>query len=474
MGDPLGFLKIPRIESGYRPVEERLNDYSEVEKSLSEGDRRLQASRCMDCGVPFCHWACPLSNIMPEWQDMLYRGRWNDAYAILNETNNFPEFTGRVCPAPCEASCVLALHDAPVTIRQNELAVIEKAFAEGYVKAQPPKKRTGKKVAVIGSGPTGLACADMLNKKGHSITVFESADSVGGYLRYGIPDFKLDKRIIDRRVKLLREEGVEFITGIEVGKDVDAASLHKKFDALCIAIGSREPRDLPIEGRELDGIYLAMTYLEQQNRIVRGERIPESCIINAYNKNVVVIGGGDTGADCVGSANRQGARRVTQIEILPMPPTKRPEHEPWPLWPKILKTSSSHEEGCDRLWNVKTVRFKGKDGKVCAIECVKVKWIKDERGMLIPVEIENSAFEIKAELVILALGFLHVKQKGLVEELGIACNSLGNIAVSECMMTNRDGIFAAGDAVRGASLVVWAIHQGREVAKHIHNYLISS
>ncbi|MCX7679456.1 MAG: glutamate synthase subunit beta [Spirochaetes bacterium] len=473
MGNPRGFLEIPRIESGYRPVEERISDYSEVEKLLPEEDRRLQASRCMDCGVPFCHWACPVSNIMPEWHDMIYRGRWKDAYAILSETNNFPEFTGRVCPAPCEASCVLSINDAPVTIRQNELAVAEKAFSEGFIKAHPPKKRTGKKVAVIGSGPAGLACADVLNKKGHSVVLFESADSVGGYLRFGIPDFKLDKRIIDRRVNILIGEGIEIRTGIEVGKDIDAVSIRKEFDAICIAIGAREARDLNIEGRELDGIYLAMSYLEQQNRIVRGEEIPQSCIINAYNKNVVVIGGGDTGADCVGSANRQGARRVTQVEILPMPPIKRPEHEPWPLWPKVLKTSSSHEEGCERLWNIKTKRFCGIDGKVSSIECVRVSWQRDERGMLIPVEIANSDFEIKAEMVILALGFLHVKHTGLVEQFGLALNPAGNIAINERMMTSEEGIFAAGDATRGASLVVWAIHEGRSVATHIDDYLSS-
>ncbi len=471
MGNPKGFLNVSRVESGYRPVEERISDYSEVEKLLPEDERRLQASRCMDCGVPFCHWGCPVSNIMPEWQDLLYRGRWKEAYDILTTTNNFPEFTGRVCPAPCEASCVLSINDAPVTIRQNELAVAEKAFSEGYVKARPPKKRTGKKVAVIGSGPAGLACADILNKKGHSVVLFENADSVGGYLRFGIPDFKLDKGVIDRRVNLLIEEGLVVKTGVEVGKDVSVEELRKEFDAVCIAIGAREARDLQIEGRELDGIYPALAYLEQQNRIVRGEKIPESCIINAYNKNVVVIGGGDTGSDCVGSANRQGALRITQIEILPMPPAKRSESEPWPLWPKVLKTSSSHEEGCDRLWNILTKRFIGAHGKVCAIECAKVNWEKNENGILQPVPVPGSEFQLKAEMVVLALGFVHIRRTGLVEELKLAINTVGNIATDEHFMTSVEGIFAAGDAIRGASLVVWAIHQGREAAAGIDRYL---
>lgn len=474
MGDPKGFLNIQRIESGYRPVEERISDYSEVEKLLSDDERRLQASRCMDCGVPFCHWGCPVSNVMPEWQDMIYRGRWKEAYEILSSTNNFPEFTGRVCPAPCEAACVLSINDAPVTIRQNELAVVEKAFSEGFVKSRTPKKRSGKKVAVIGSGPTGLACADVLNKKGHNVVLFESADSVGGYLRFGIPDFKLDKRVIDRRVNLLVEEGLVIRTGVEAGKDISVSDLRKDFDAVCLSIGAREARDLPVEGRELEGIYQAMVYLEQQNRIVRGEKIPESCIINAYNKNVVVIGGGDTGSDCVGSANRQGARRITQLEILPMPPAKRAENEPWPLWPKVLKTSSSHEEGCERLWNIQTNRFKGSNGKVCAVECVKVNWEKNAKGVMVPVPVGGSEFELKAEMVVLSLGFLHVKQAGLIKDLGISLNPAGNIATDERLMTNIEGIFAAGDAIRGASLVVWAIHQGREAAKHIDCFLEST
>ncbi|HPA73029.1 MAG TPA: glutamate synthase subunit beta [Spirochaetota bacterium] len=473
MGDPRGFMSVRRQESGYRPVEERINDYGEVEMLLPEDQRRLQASRCMDCGVAFCHWGCPVSNIMPEWQDMIFRGKWKDAYDILHHTNNFPEFTGRVCPAPCEASCVLSINDEPVTIRQNELAVAEKAFAEGYVKAHPPAKRTGKKVAVIGSGPAGLACADILNRKGHSVVLFEAEDAVGGYLRFGIPDFKLEKKVIDRRVDLMVEEGLVIRTGIAAGKDISAAELRKEFDALCVTIGAREARDLKIEGRELDGIYHAMTYLAQQNRIVRGDKIDESCVINAYNKHVVVIGGGDTGSDCVGSANRQGASSITQLELLPMPPKQRTLKEPWPLWPKLLKTSSSHEEGCERLWNIATKRFIGENGKVKKIIAARVEWALDEKGAFAMKEVPGSEFELDTELVLLAMGFVHIRQEGLVKDLGVKLTQSGNVEVDTSFMTSVEGVFAAGDSVRGASLVVWAIQQGRAAALNIDKFLLS-
>ncbi len=471
MGDPKGFVKIPRLESGYRPVEERVNDYSEVEKHLPDDARRMQASRCMDCGVPFCHWACPVSNIMPEWQDRLYRGDWKGAYYMLQETNNFPEFTGRVCPAPCEASCVLAIgHDA-VTIRQNELAVIEKAFQLGYVVPRPPAQRTGKKVSVIGSGPAGLACADLLNRAGHTVTMFEQSDSVGGYLRYGIPDFKLNKYIIDRRVNILVEEGVTIRTGVTVGKDIPTADLIKDFDAQCIAIGAREPRDLQIPGRELGGIHLALEFLTQQNRIVQGEKIHESDLILAYDKNVAVIGGGDTGADCVGTANRQGARCVTQIELLPKPPAHRTGGEPWPLWPRVLKTSSSHEEGCERMWNVSSKKFNGKDGRVRSISAVTVEWKAGKDGGMIMSEITDTEFTLEADLVLIAMGFLHPVHGGLVKDLDLELNPLGNIRVDENFMTSVKGVFAAGDSSRGASLVVHAINEGREAAAAIDRYL---
>jgi glutamate synthase (NADPH/NADH) small chain len=474
MGNPKGFLAVRRQESGYRPVEERINDYGEVEKQLPEEQRKLQASRCMDCGVAFCHWGCPVSNIMPEWQDMIFRGKWKEAYDILHHTNNFPEFTGRVCPAPCEAACVLSINDEPVTIRQNEFAVAEKAFAEGYVKAKAPARRTGKKVAVVGSGPAGLACADILNQKGHSVVLFEAEDAVGGYLRYGIPDFKLEKRVIDRRVELMVEEGLVIRTGMVAGKDISTAELQREFDAICVTIGAREARDLKVEGRELDGIYHAMVYLAQQNRIVRGDKIAESCIINAYNKNVVVIGGGDTGSDCVGSANRQGALSITQLELLPMPSKQRTEKEPWPLWPRLLKTSSSHEEGCERMWNTATKMFTGENGKVKKILASKVEWGLDGKGVYSMKETPGSEFELDADLVLLAMGFVHIRQEGLVKELGVRINPAGNIDVNGKYMTSVEGVFAAGDSIRGASLVVWAIHQGREAALGIDEYLQST
>lgn len=469
MGDSKGFLKIKRKEAGYRPVEERVQDYREVEVQLPEEERKAQASRCMDCGVPFCHWACPVSNIMPEWQDMIYKGRWKEAYEILQATNNFPEFTGRVCPAPCETSCVLAINDEAVTIRNNELFVIEKAFEAGLVKPEPPESRTGKKVAVVGSGPAGLACADILNKAGHTVVLFEAEDSVGGYLRFGIPDFKLEKSIIDRRVNILKAEGLSIRTGVRIGRDIPAQDLVKEFDAVCLTIGAREPRDLNIPGRDLDGIYFAMKYLSQQNRIVRGDVIPEEDLIRAYNKKVVVIGGGDTGSDCVGSANRQGAAQITQIELLPKPSENRTANDPWPLWPRILKTSSSHEEGCERMWNVLTKRFIGGNGRVEKIEAVRVEW-KDGGSGSVMKEVQGSEFELQADLVFLAMGFVHAEH-GLLKALGIDMDQRGNIVVDNNYMTNVNGIFAAGDSVQGASLVVRAINHGREAADGIDRFL---
>ncbi len=451
-------------------MEERIRDYGEVETQLPEEERKLQASRCMDCGVPFCHWGCPVSNIMPEWQDMIYRGRWEEAYQNLQSTNNFPEFTGRVCPAPCESSCVLSINDDPVTIRQNELAVAEMAFSRGYVKPIVPKIRSGKKVAVIGSGPAGLACADLLNKWGHDVTLFEAEEAVGGYLRFGIPDFKLEKRYIDRRVGVMEAEGLKIRTGVKVGVDIQARTLLNEFDALCLTIGAREPRDIAVEGRDLKGIHFAMEYLAQQNRIVRGDKIPERDIINAYNKQVVVIGGGDTGSDCVGSSNRQGASGVFQLEILPKPPERRTEHEPWPLWPKLLKTSSSHEEGCDRRWNVITKKFVGKEGRVTGVICSLVEWPGLGSGGSMK-EVPGSEFKIDAEMVLLAMGFTHVEQTGLVRELELKIDPRGNIAVDDERKTSVDKVFSAGDSVIGASLVVKAIAEGRTAAASIHRYL---
>ena len=471
MGDPTGFLKIDRIDNRYRPTELRIRDYEEIEQMLPARDRQQQASRCMDCGIPFCHWSCPVENIIPEWQHKLFDGDLEAAYQFLQQTNNFPEFTGRICPAPCEASCVLEINSQAVTIRANELAIIEQAFEAGFVKPKPPDHRTGKKVAVVGGGPAGLACADDLNKKGHTVVLFEAADAVGGYLRYGIPDFKLDKHVIDRRIELMQLEGLLIETGVKVGQDFSTDELQQQFDAIAITIGAREPRDLALEGRKLDGIHFAVDYLTQQNRAVAGERIPPGKRILATGKDVIVIGGGDTGADCVGTANRQGARSVTQLEILPKPPNQRAANNPWPQWAKIHKTSSSHQEGCQRHFNILTKRFLGNNGQIANLLTSQIIWNLDGNGNYQFSEIPNSEREYPADLVFLAMGFVHVKQDGLVTKLGLKLNDNGNINVDVNYMTNVDGIFAAGDAQRGASLVVWAIQEGKETAQKIHQYL---
>jgi glutamate synthase (NADPH/NADH) small chain len=472
MGNPKGFIEISRIESGYRPIEERVADYNEVELMLPENERKRQASRCMDCGIPFCHWACPVENVMPEWQHKLSVGDWKAAYDILQSTNNFPEFTGRVCPAPCEVSCVLSINDKPVTIRENELAVIERAFAEGYVKPNPPSVRTGKKVAVIGSGPAGLACADILNKIGHTVVLYEADEAVGGYLRYGIPDFKLDKKVIDRRVNLLVEEGLIIKTGVMVGRDVTVGELKAEFDAICVTIGARKPRDLPIKGRDLNGIHFALDFLGQQNRVVDGKQVPADDRITALNKHVVVLGGGDTGSDCVGTANRQGAKTITQLEILPKPPDTRPDDQPWPIWAKVHKTSSSHEEGCTRFYNISTNEFIGEDGAVKALSTVRVDWKVNGSGRYKMEECADSEAMFEADLVLLALGFVHPVHDGLVNDLGVERDARGNLAIDSNFMTSVPGVFAAGDSSRGASLVVWAIHEGREAARGINAYLM--
>lgn len=472
MGDPKGFLKIKRKEAGYRPVEERVHDYSEVERQLSEEERKLQASRCMDCGVPFCHWACPLGNLMPEWQDAVYRGDWKKAFEYLQETNPFPEFTGRVCPALCEPACVLSINDESVTIRQNELAIIEKAFQEGFVAPRPPKTRTGKKVAVVGGGPAGMAAADVLNRAGHTVTVFEAEDQMGGYLRFGIPDFKLDKKIIDRRLKIMEAEGVVFKTGVKVGKDLPSASLKKDFDAVCLTIGARTARDLTVEGRNLAGVHFAMELLAQQNKIVRGDALPPESLIRCLDKHVVVIGGGDTGSDCVGTANRRGAKKVTQLELLPQPSEKRTDKDPWPLWPKILKTSSSHEEGCERMWNIATKKLVGENGQVKKVLACRVEWELDAKGNPVKMtEVPGSEFEIQADLVLLAMGFVHAEKEGLLSDLKLKTDARGNIETDSDFMTSEKGVFAAGDAHRGAALIVWAIEEGRKAAQGMNRYL---
>ncbi len=470
MGNPKGFIEIEKKLGGYRPVSERIGDFGEVEQTLDEQDRINQASRCMDCGVPFCHWACPVGSNIPEWQDAVYHGKWDQAYSILTKTNSFPEFTGRVCPAPCEKSCVLAIHDESVTIRENEASVVEHAFDLNLVHPNIPQKRSGKEVAVIGSGPAGLSAADLLNQSGHTVTVFEQDNEIGGLLRYGIPDFKLNKGIIDRRLDIFAKEGVIFKPNMKVGENISEKKLLEEFDAVCIAVGAMQPRDLKsTPGRELKGIYFAMDYLKQQNKVVKGENIPEATRIHAKDKKVLVIGGGDTGSDCVGTAIRQKAHSVTQIEILDKPSDKRSEDNPWPYWPNTLRTSSSHLEGCERRWSLNTRRFIGVDGVLTAVEVVKVEWT-GKNGQMTMREIPGTEEIIEADLVMLSLGFVSPIHEGLLDNLKVEYDARGNVKASN-FATNVDKIFVAGDATRGASLVVHAIRSGRDAAMKIHEFV---
>lgn len=473
MGNPKAFLNISRKEGGYRPKEERVMDYNEVEMRLNAVERREQASRCMECGVPFCHWSCPLGNRQPEWQDRLYKDDIEGAYALLSMTDDFPEFTGRVCPALCEKGCVLNKQHEAVTVRENELAIVERAFAEGRVKPQPPTHRTGKRVAVIGSGPAGLACANQLNRRGHNVTVFEKNEAPGGLLRFGIPDFKLDKSVIDRRVALMEAEGVEFRCGVNVGRDIKATQLLEDYDAVCLAIGAEEPRDLRVEGRELKGVHFALELLRQQNRVNAGRKFTEKERVTAKGKNVLVIGGGDTGSDCVGTSHRQGALSVTQIEIMPKPPVEDNPDTPWPYWPVVLKTSSSHEEGCDRRWLLDTRRFIPDDkGCVSEVEVEEVEWEKDSSNGRMNLVHTGRKSTIKAELVLLAMGFTNPLAEGLLDQLGVEKDARGNVKVDPLThATDVDKVFAAGDVASGASLVVRCIAAGRDAAKGIHAYL---
>ena len=472
MGDPKGFLKVKRQKLKYRPVQERLKDFQEVTTLRSNEHSQEQASRCMDCGVPFCHWACPIGNYIPEWNDLVFHSHWKKAYELLTATNSLAEITGRLCPAPCEHSCVLGISDDPVTIRENELAIIEYAFENGLVKPNPPKKRSGKRIAVVGSGPAGLSCAIQLNKVGHKVLVFEKDNKIGGILRYGIPDFKLEKWVIDRRLKILEEEGIEFAHNVNVGKDLSADQLLNKFDAVCLSGGSRVPRDLNIDGRNLKKIHFAMDYLVQSNKKVLGRAIHQNEIIDAKNKRVVVIGGGDTGSDCMGTAHRQGANRVLQIELLSKPPEYRSEDCLWPMSPTVLKTSTSHEEGGERQWSILTKRFIGENGQVRKISCVKVEFLSNaEKGRPLMKEIPHSEFEIEADLVILAVGFIYPERQGLLSDLGIELSEQGNVQTDGRYMTSKKGIFSAGDMRRGQSLITWAISEGKTAAYHINKYL---
>jgi len=473
MGRPGGFLDFGRKDPEYRPVAARVKDFAPVELPLGEAEIRAQAARCMDCGVPFCQGCgCPLTNVIPEFNDMVYQQRWKEALDLLMSTSCFPEFTARVCPAPCEASCVLGINDDPVTIRQIEFAIIEKGFEKGYIRARPPEKRIARRVAVVGSGPAGLSAADRLNRHGCEVTVYDLARNAGGILRYGIPDFKLEKRVIDRRISLMESEGVVFELGVSVGDDISYKYLKDRFHAVCLAGGAREPRDLPVPGRDLAGIHFAMEFLVQQNRTLCGEDLGDEEIITAEGKTVVIIGGGDTGADCVGTSLRQKAKQVLQYEIMPRPPAERPERTPWPAWPDILRESSSHKEGGERRWDVSTKEFLGRDGCVAGLRGVDVEWSRDAAGGLESfVDRPGSEFEQEAELVLLAMGFVGPGSNRLVDELEIDKDERGNIKVDENHMTGLDGVFAAGDMSRGQSLVVRAMADGQAAAAGIMRYL---
>jgi len=472
MGKVTGFIEIKRKKHPTRPIEERIRDWREVYLPSATADLQAQGARCMDCGIPFCHQGCPLGNLIPDWNDLVYRDRWRTAIDRLHATNNFPEFTGRLCPAPCEGSCVLGINDDAVTIKDIEVAIIDRAYDEEWVRPNPPETRTFKKVAVVGSGPAGLAAADQLNRVGHSVTVFERSDRVGGLLRYGIPEFKMEKRVLDRRLAVMEEEGVIFREGVDVGTDVPVARLRSDFDAIVLAGGAGQPRDLPVPGRELRGIHFAMEYLTLQNRRCEGDVIPDDQFISAQGRHVVIIGGGDTGADCLGTVHRQGAKSVTQLELLAQPPVDRAPDNPWPQWPNIFRVSPAHEEGGERLYAVSTQRFVGDDaGRVRALQTTKVEAIRKDGRMHVQ-PIPGSEFEIQADLVLLAMGFLGPERGALVNDLGLKMTERGNVWRDERWMTSVPGVFAAGDMQRGQSLIVWAIAEGRSAARGVDQYLM--
>jgi glutamate synthase (NADPH/NADH) small chain len=471
MGKITGFLEIERELPVRRPVAERLRDWRELEGKLPEDKLQQQGARCMDCGIPFCHKGCPLGNIIPDWNDLVYRGRWKTAIDRLHSTNNFPEFTGRICPAPCEEACVLNINDDAVTIKQIEKQIIDHAWKEGWVAPQVPAARTGKNVGVVGSGPAGLACAQQLARAGHLVTVFEREDRIGGLLRYGIPDFKMEKHLIDRRVKQMEAEGVTFRPGVNVGVDYSADRLRAEFDAVVLAGGATQARDLPVPGRELKGIHFAMEFLPQQNKRVAGDEVPNQ--ITAKGKRVVILGGGDTGSDCLGTSNRQGAISVHQFELLPQPPDTRTEGvAPWPFWPMILRTSSSHEEGVIRDWSINTKSFSGDErGNVRKLHAVRLEWTQGDNGRPAMREIAGSEFDLDCDLVLLALGFLGPEKPGLLTDLGVRFDARGNVEADRNYMSSVSGVFACGDLRRGQSLVVWAIWEGRECARGVDAYL---
>ena len=472
MGKVTGFLEFKRDRQPYRPVEERVRDFEQVLLPHPEEALRKQGARCMDCGIPFCHQGCPLGNLIPDWNDLVYRDRWREAMDRLHATNNFPEFTGTLCPAPCEGACVLGLNDDPVTIKAVELAIVDRAWEEGWIRAEPPVVRTGKTVAIVGSGPAGLAAAQQLARSGHAVTVFERDDRPGGLLRYGIPEFKLEKRLLDRRLRQLETEGVVFVTGAHVGVNVEVARLRAEFDALVLTGGATAPRDLPVPGREHAGIHFAMEYLTLQNRRCQGESIPDERFISARGKRVVIIGGGDTGADCLGTAHRQGARSIHQLEILPRPPAERAPDNPWPQWPNIYRVSSAHAEGGERLFSVSTKRFLGDaQGRVRSLEAVEVELGRDG-GRLTFKDSPGTDFTLACELVLLAMGFVGPERPGMLEALGLRLTERGTVWRDAHWRTSVPGVFTAGDMQRGQSLIVWAIAEGRSLARGVDLYLM--
>jgi glutamate synthase (NADPH/NADH) small chain len=478
MGLATGFLEIERKDRSYEKVESRLKNYKEFVLPMPPAEVSRQGARCMDCGIPFCHNGCPVNNLIPDWNELVRRDRWKDALDVLHSTNNFPEFTGRICPAPCEASCTLNIDDNPVTIKSIECAIVDRGWEEGWIQPAAPAHKTGKRVAVVGSGPAGLSCAQQLARAGHSVTLFEKADRIGGLLRYGIPDFKMEKHLIDRRMRQMEAEGVEFRTGVEVGATLSIKSLLEGYDAVALTGGAELPRDLEVPGRELNGIHFAMDFLTQQNKRNAGDeesRAAPRGTLSAKGKHVIVIGGGDTGSDCVGTSNRHGAASVTQLEVMPQPPVRENKALTWPDWPLKLRTSSSHEEGAARDFAVLTKRAIGRNGKIEALECVRVEWVKGADGRMTMQEVAGSSFELKADLVLLAMGFLGPRKSGLVEQAGVALDPRGNVAANVTdYRTSVPKLFAAGDMRRGQSLVVWAIREGRQCARSIDESLMGT
>ena len=474
MGKPTGFMEISRKDRSYQPVGERIHNFKEFVISLTDDEAGKQGARCMDCGIPYCHNGCPINNIIPDFNDLVYQNQWREALDVLHSTNNFPEFTGRICPAPCEAACTLNLTDQPVTIKSIECAIIDKGWENGWIKPQTPHRRTGKKVAVVGSGPAGLACAQQLARAGHAVVVFEKNDRIGGLLRYGIPDFKMEKHVIDRRIAQMQAEGVAFRPNSHIGRDIPVQTLIDEYDAVVLSGGAEQPRNLPIPGRELKGVHFAMEFLPQQNKRNAGDLLSEINAINAEGRHVLVIGGGDTGSDCIGTSIRQGAVQVTQIEILPQPPEKENKGLTWPLWPNKFRTSSSQEEGCGREFSVTTKAFEGEGGQLQQVRCARVEW-KNQDGRWVMNEIEGSEFIIKADLAFLAMGFLHPAQEGMLKEIGVELDERGNVkADTQNYQTSLGKVFSAGDMRRGQSLVVWAIREGRQAARAVDEYLMTS